>query len=132
MLRSLCVLEEIVTKHGCGQKETIMITLYAHPFAAYCQKALIALYENGTPFSFRLIELQKAEDAAALEKLWPMKRFPVLVDEGKTIIESSIIIEHLQLNHPGPVELIPANPRAALEVRFMDRFFDSYIMTPMN
>jgi glutathione S-transferase len=24
--------------------------LYAHPFSSYCQKVLIALYENGTPF----------------------------------------------------------------------------------
>ena len=30
--------------------------LYAHPFSSYCQKSLIALYENDTPFAFRLLE----------------------------------------------------------------------------
>jgi glutathione S-transferase len=26
------------------------LKLYAHPFSSYCQKVLIALYENDTPF----------------------------------------------------------------------------------
>jgi glutathione S-transferase len=54
------------------------------------------------------------------------------VDEGRTVVETSIIIEHLGLHHPGPVRLIPEDPRAALDVRMMDRFFDNYIMTPMQ
>jgi len=57
---------------------------------------------------------------------------PVLVDDGRTVVEASIIIEHLGLRHPGPVRLIPEDPRAALDVRMMDRFFDNYIMTPMQ
>ncbi|HWV11545.1 MAG TPA: glutathione S-transferase N-terminal domain-containing protein, partial [Pseudomonas sp.] len=32
------------------------MNLYAHPFSSYCQKVLIALYENDTPFDWRLIE----------------------------------------------------------------------------
>ena len=47
---------------------------------------------------------------AELEALWPLKRFPVLVDEGRTVIEATIIIEHLDLHHPGPVRLIPEDP----------------------
>jgi len=57
---------------------------------------------------------------------------PVLVDAGLTVMEATIIIEHLGLCHPGPVRLIPAEPRAALDVRLMDRFFDNYIMTPVQ
>lgn len=106
--------------------------LYAHPFASYCQKVLIALYENDTPFEYRIIDLGDAEDAAELEALWPFKRFPVLVDDGLLLRESSIIIEHLGLRHPGPVQLIPADAAAALEVRFMDRFFDNYVSTPQG
>src|SRR5205823_14230843 len=70
--------------------------------------------------------------AAEHEVLWPLKRIPVLVDEGRTVAEASIIIEHLGLHHPGPVRLIPEDPRAALDVRMMDRFFDNYIMTPIQ
>ena len=105
-------------------------TLYAHPFSSYCQKVLIALYENGTPFAYRTLE--DARNGTELEALWPIKRFPVLVDDGRTVMEATIIIEHLGLHHPGPVRLIPDDPREALDVRLMDRFFDNYVATPMQ
>ena len=106
--------------------------LYAHPFSSYCQKVLIALYENQTPVEFRMLAFGDEEAAAEHEALWPLKRMPVLVDEGSTVLESTIIIEYLDLYHPGRIRLVPADPRAALEVRMMDRFFDNYIMTPMQ
>jgi glutathione S-transferase len=108
------------------------IKLYAHPFSSYCQKVLIALYENATPFEWRMLAPDDPQATAELEALWPLKRFPVLVDDGRTVAESSIIIEHLDLHHPGPVRLLPADPRAALEVRFMDRFFDNYVSSPLQ
>ena len=104
--------------------------LYAHPFSSYCQKVLIALWENNTPFTYRNLE----EPGAAGERaaLWPLGRFPVLVDNGWMVAESSIFIEHLGIHHPGTVQLVPNDRKAALEVRFMDRFFDNYIMTAMQ
>ena len=106
------------------------LTLYSHPFSSYCQKVLIALWENDIPFIYR--HLEHPEAAEERGALWPLGRFPVLVDDGRTVVESSIIIEHLDLHHPGPVKLIPEDRRAALEVRFLDRFFDSYVMTAMQ
>lgn len=108
------------------------LDLYAHPFSSYCQKVLTALYENGTPFEYRLLALGDAAAAAELDALWPLGRFPVLVDNGATVVESTIIIEHLDLQHRGPVRFLPDDPRVALEVRMMDRFFDNYVMTPMQ
>jgi glutathione S-transferase len=106
------------------------LALYAHPFSSYSQKVLIALYENELAFTYRSLEdpAANAERAA----LWPLGTFPVLVDAGRTVVESTIIIEHLALHHPGPVPLLPSDPRVALEVRFMDRFFDNHVMTPMQ
>lgn len=106
------------------------LTLYSHPFSSYCQKVLIALYENATPFTYRHLEDPGAADERAA--LWPFGKFPVLVDAGRTVAESSIIIEHLALHHPGPVQLLPDDPDEALEVRFMDRFFDLHVMTAMQ
>ncbi len=106
------------------------LKLYAHPFSSYSQKALIALYENRTPFEFRLLESD--ESMKELAALWPMKRFPVLVDAGRTVIEATSIIEHLDLHHPGPARLVPEDPRIALDARMMDRFFDNYISTPQQ
>jgi len=108
------------------------LELYAHPFSSYCQKVLIALYENAIPFDLRLLTPDDQRTAAEHAELWPLRRMPVLVDEGRTIAEASIIVEHLGLHHPGPVRLIPEDPTAALDVRMMDRFFDNYVMTPMQ
>src|SRR3954470_18529258 len=103
--------------------------LYAHPFSSYCQKVLIALYENGTPFEYRSLEDPAAN--AELASVWPLKRFPVLVDNGRTILETSTIIEHLQMHYPGRVRLIPDGD-AGVQVRMLDRIFDNYVMTPMQ
>ncbi len=108
------------------------LKLYAHPFSSYCQKVLIALYENGTPFEYRMLGPDNEAAVAEYAALWPLKRMPVLVDAGCTVLESSIIVEHLGLCHPGAVRLLPQDPKAALEARMMDRFFDNYVMTPMQ
>jgi glutathione S-transferase len=106
------------------------LVLYAHPFSSYSQKALIALYENGTTFDFRVLNDEQA--FAELAALWPHKKFPVLLDGSTPVIEASVIIEHLMQHHPGSARLIPESPQAALHTRFMDRFFDNYVMTPMQ
>lgn len=108
------------------------LTLYAHPFSSYCQKVIVALYENATPFTSRQISLDDPEAGVEWARLWPMKHMPVLVDGETPVFESSVIIEHLGLFHPGPVQLVPADPKQALGVRMMDRFFDNYVMTPMQ
>ena len=108
------------------------LQLYAHPFSSYCQKALVALYENDTPFTYRVLGLDDPQAGEELAALWPLKRFPVLVDGPETVVESSVIIEHLALAHPGRNPLLPADAKAALNVRMMDRFFDNYVMTPMQ
>ncbi|MDR8727214.1 glutathione S-transferase family protein [Burkholderia pseudomultivorans] len=110
----------------------MMPTLYAHPFSSYCQKVLTALYENGTPFDYRLLPHDDPKPMQELAALWPMKRFPVLVDAGRTIIEATIIVEYLGLKYPGPVRLLPEDPNDAIEVRMMDRFFDNYVATPQQ
>lgn len=103
--------------------------LYAHPFSSYSQKVLIALYENATPFEYRSLEEPSAN--AELVSLWPLKRFPVLVDQGRTILEATTIIEYLQIHHPGAVRLLP-DGAFGIEVRMLDRVFDNYVMTPMQ
>ena len=108
------------------------LKLYAHPFSAYTQKVLIALYENDIPFEWRPLSSEQPQFYAEFAAMWPMRRFPLLVDGDRPVMESSIIIEHLELYYPGPVSLLPANARAALEVRKLDRFFDCYLATPMQ
>lgn len=108
------------------------LALYGHPFSSYTQKVLIALYENDLPFEFRSLGPDTPEHAAAWLARWPLRKFPLLVDGDRNVAETSIIIEYLQLTRPGPVRLLPADPVEALEVRFMDRFFDLHVMSPVQ
>ncbi len=79
-----------------------------------------------------MLNFGDAEAIREFEALWPIKRMPVLVDGARSIMESSIIIEHLTLHHPGAVRLLPEDPKDALDTRFMDRFFDNYVIDPMQ
>jgi glutathione S-transferase len=108
------------------------LQLFGHPFSSYTMKALIALYENATPFEFRTLGPDQPENAAELARRWPIARFPMLVDGDTTVFETSAVIEYLAAFHPGPVRLIPEDPRAAAAVRMLDRVFDSHVMTPMQ
>lgn len=110
------------------------LTLHMHPLSSYCWKALIALYENDTPFENQLVNLGDPVVVTAFKGLWPTAKMPLLVDtaQGRTIPESSIIIEYLDEAYPGFVRFIPSDPEAALRTRLMDRLFDLYVMTPMQ
>jgi glutathione S-transferase len=108
------------------------LALYGHPFSSYTQKVLIALYENGTPFEFRCLGPETPQHAAEWLQRWPLRKFPLLVDGERNVVETSIIIEYLQLAHPGAVRWLPADPMAALAVRFLDRFFDLHVMDAMQ
>ncbi len=106
------------------------LTLFAHPFSSYSQKVLIALWENDTPFTYRHMEEPGASED--LRRRWPIGKFPLLVDGDQAIAETSIIVEHLDLHHRGPVRFLPDDPVAALEVRLLDRVFDGYVMNAVQ
>lgn len=108
------------------------LVLHFHPLSSYCHKALIALYENGTPFEHRVVNLMDPAEAAAFRKLWPCGQFPVLQDDGRVIPESSIIIEYLDRHHPGKTRFIPEDAERAREVRAKDRFYDLHLHVHMH
>jgi glutathione S-transferase len=110
------------------------LKLYYHPLSSFCWKTLIALYENDTPFTPVMVDLGNAEERAALLKLWPIGKFPVLRDEARdrVIPETSIIIEYLDDHYPGTTRFIPADTDRAREMRLRDRFYDLYVHLPMQ
>ena len=112
--------------------ETEQPTLHYHPFASFCQKVLIALYEKAVPFRPNLVDLGDPEERAALQRIWPFGKFPVLEDAGRIVAESSSIIEYLDIRHPQAPRMVPEDPAAALAVRTADRFYDTYVHLPMQ
>jgi glutathione S-transferase len=110
------------------------LTLHFHPLSSFCWKALIALYENDIPFTPKLVDLGNPAERAALLKLWPIGKFPVLQDDarGEIVPETSIIIEYLDRHYPGRVRFIPSDADSALQTRLRDRFYDLYVHLPMQ
>lgn len=108
--------------------------LYYHPLSSFCQKVLIALYENDIPFDGEITDVVSPEGRAAFVRIWPIVKFPVLRDEatGRIVPESSIIIEYLQHHEPCKAALVPADSDRAHEVRLWDRFFDLHVNAPMQ
>lgn len=110
------------------------LTLYMHPLSSYCHKVLIALYENGTPFTAVSVNLGDPDERAMLLKLWGVGKFPVLQDNARNDVvpESSIIIDYLDRHYPGATRLVPEDADAARAVRLADRFYDLHIHNHMQ
>jgi glutathione S-transferase len=110
------------------------LKLYFHPLSSFCQKVLVAFYENAIPFEPHMVDLGNETSRAEFRKIWPIGKFPVVRDDSKelTIPESSIIIEYLAQHYPGPVPLVPADADLARETRLRDRFYDLYVQVPMQ
>lgn len=106
------------------------LVLFGHPFSSYTWKVLIPLYADGTQFEFRQVP-ENEENYAELKRIWPFGKFPLLVDDGEPMIETTCIIEHLQVLHRGSNDWIPEG-ELGRRVRFLDRFFDLYVQGNMQ
>src|SRR3546814_18567706 len=94
-----------------AEGETPMsLKLYSHPFSSYCQKVLIAFYENDTPFEYRTLEEEQAN--TELAAMGPMKRFALQVAAGRNVPEPKHNHGHLQRLHHGPMQMIPGDQEA--------------------
>jgi glutathione S-transferase len=110
------------------------LKLYFHPLASFCHKALIALYEGGVAFEPIVVDLADEESRAAFRAVWPMAKMPVLRDEtrGRTVAESTTIIEYLDAFYPSGPRLLPTDSDRLWQTRMWDRFYDNYVQEPMQ
>jgi glutathione S-transferase len=110
------------------------LKLYFHPLSSFCQKVLIALYENETPFEPHIVDLGSESAFAEFKKMWPIGKIPVLRDEARdlAIPETSIIIEYLSQHYPGKTKLLSEDADLARQTRLRDRFHDLYVNVPMQ
>jgi len=108
----------------------VSLELFVHPFSSYSWKALIPIWADGTPFEYRKV-FEDPDATARLREIWPIAKFPTLVDNGQVIPEATCIIEHLQAHYPTENVWIP-DGELGRQVRFLDRFFDLYIQGNMQ
>jgi hypothetical protein len=93
------------------------------PPAAYHPSVLLKIYIYGYLNRVQSSRRLEHETQRNIELTWLT---------GRLMPESSIIVEYLMRRYPGTTRMIPVNDDAALTVRFMDRFFDNYVMSPMQ
>ncbi|MQW86535.1 glutathione S-transferase family protein [Sinorhizobium saheli] len=108
------------------------LALYGHPFASFVWKPLIALYERGVSFTFKMIDPDHPENQAKIAALSPTGQFPALVDGDREVTQSNAVIEYLDLFHGNGTPMIPEDRRQALEARMMADVFDDYVHVPMQ
>ena len=56
------------------------LQLFAHPFSSYCQKALIAFFENDIPYTLRLLSPEDPDTGAEFAKPTPLRNRSVNVE----------------------------------------------------
>src|ERR1700761_6672916 len=90
---------------------TMPLVLYQHPLASFCHKVLIALYETGTPFENRIVDLGNEASRAELFGFWPLGKIPLMRDEARkmTVPETSIMIEYADEHYPGDGRMLPSD-----------------------
>ncbi len=110
------------------------LKLYFHPLSSFCHKVLVALYENATPFEPVVVDFFNEESAARHKAMWPIGKIPVLHDEARdrVVPETSIIIEYLAQHYPGRTNLVSNDADMARQIRLRDRFYDLYVIVPMQ
>ena len=107
------------------------LQLFGHPFSSYTQKVLIALWADETPFEYRILDQEHPDNGEILARHSPFGLFPLLLDDGRPVLETTCIIEYLQAHRPGPNSWIPEG-EPGRRARFLDRFFDLYVMNSMS
>jgi glutathione S-transferase len=96
----------------------VMITLHEIPISPYARKVKLVLLEKGLAFERRKLSPREL-DGAEFGALNPRREVPALVDEGVTIVDSTIICEYLEERYPEPA-LYPKTPAGRARARMLE------------
>ena len=109
-----------------------MLELYHYEPYANSMKCLLALQEKGLTFESRYVDIWAFEQhAPAFVALNPNGQVPVLVHDGRVLVESSVINEYLDDVFPEP-PLRPANPAARAQMRVFSKWIDEILMPAVS
>jgi len=103
-----------------------MLALYHFGPVANSLTPLLCLLEKGLPFDNRVLDSRKWEHHdPAFRAINPNGLVPVLVHDGRTVRESTVINEYLEDVFP-EVALHPADPWLRAEMRVLTKYVDEY------
>jgi glutathione S-transferase len=101
-----------------------MLELYHHGSSVCAAKVRLALAEKRIAWTPHYVDVLAGEqfDPAFLA-LNPKAMVPVLVDDGRVLVESTLICEYLEAIHPDPA-LYPADPYVRYQVKLWTKAVD--------
>jgi glutathione S-transferase len=102
------------------------LELYHSVNSVCAQKVRVALAEKGLEYKSHLMTLRGDQFDPAYMKLNPNGVVPTLVHDGRTVIESSVILYYLDEAFPSP-PLMPRDPLARAQVRMVNKLIDEYV-----
>ena len=104
-----------------------MLVLYEHSTSVCVLKARLTLIEKGIAYEGRFIDIRRGDqfDPDYL-KIHPGAVVPALVDDGNTILESSVIQYYLEDVFPDP-PMMPTDALRRYRVRWLMKFIDDPI-----
>jgi glutathione S-transferase len=103
-----------------------MVTIYEHPLSPYAQKVKIALREKGVDFEVALPGGLGAGGAGGdFVAANPRAEVPVLVDDGVSVFDSTIILEYIEDNWQTP-PLLPHGAAERARVRMIEEVMDTH------
>jgi len=103
-----------------------MLKLY-HGRTSVCSvKARLALAEKGVEWESQLLTLQGDQFDPIYVKLNPGAVVPTLVHDGRSIIESTVIMHYVDDAFPGP-SLMPEDAASRAKVHLTTKLMDEYV-----
>jgi glutathione S-transferase len=103
-----------------------MLELYHSVNSVCAQKVRVALAEKGLEYRDRLMTLRGDQFDPQYMKLNPNGVVPTLVHDGRTVVESSVILYYLDEVFPRP-PLMPRDPHQRARVRIANKLVDEYV-----
>lgn len=101
------------------------LVLHGAPQSTCSQRVRYALHAKGLPFEELRLDLFAGDQLRpAYLALNPNGVVPTLVDRGRPVTDSAVILEYLDDLHPDAAPLRPADPLGAARMRAMVRFLD--------
>jgi glutathione S-transferase len=86
----------LIYDQAIGGQSVMRFTLYGSPHSLPTYKVALMLRLSGEPFTFRYVSFQKGmHKTSEFSALSRWGQVPVLVDHGRTHVQSAAIVEHL-------------------------------------
>lgn len=107
------------------------LTLYSGPLSLFSRKVEIALDEKGLAYARVMVPFTQTEGYApkhpAVLAGNPKGQVPVLVDDGLTLFDSTVILDYLEDAHPAP-PLYPQGAADRARCRMIELTADEIVM----